>query len=63
MEKKTEVKVINVDCICEKCNEGRYRPTDQIYLRYPPQYPHKCTICNDETIFDKIYPYLEYESV
>ena len=59
METTKEVKTIQVDYECPKCEVGKLRPTGQKLLSNPPQYPHKCTECDfTETFRDKTYPYI-----
>jgi len=65
METRQEVKTIQVDYKCPKCNTGYLRPTGIVLCTYPPQYPHKCNNpkCDyGQTFPDARYPYLEYES-
>lgn len=62
METTKEVKTIQVDYDCPKCEVGKLRPTGQKLLSYPLQYPHKCTECDfTETFRGKTYPYIIYE--
>lgn len=63
MEIRKEVKAIQVDCKCPKCNIGYLRPSVNSVLlsTFPPQYPHECTNCDySETFINKVYPYIDY---
>lgn len=62
METKKEVKTVQVDYECPKCETGKLRPTGICLTTYPPMYPHKCTDCDyGETFTDKMYPYIAHE--
>lgn len=66
METRKEVRTIQVDYRCPKCNRGFLRPTGNVLTVYPPRYPHKCNNpeCDyGETFSDKAYPYIDYEAV
>ena len=63
MEKRTEVKIIRVELVCERCHEGTMELCDGIVsASNPPPYRHRCTKCNHANIITgKTYPYMEYE--
>lgn len=67
MEQRTEVKTIQVDFKCPKCNNGYLRPTGAVLSSYPPQYPHKCNnpdYCDYyDTFMGVSYPYITYERI
>lgn len=52
-----------IDYVCDKCGEGKYRPTGVTLMSNPPKFPHTCTLCGDTHTFYKIYPCLEYEEI
>lgn len=62
METRTEVKLIQVDYRCPRCNEGFLRHTGIVLTSYPVQYPHECNNpdCDYAETFRGIsYPYNE----
>ncbi len=63
MEKRTEVKTVKVELVCESCNEGTMESCEGMVLQtYPAKYPHKCTKCDHTTHITGItYPYMEYK--
>ena len=63
MEERKEVKTIEVDFICPKCDYGKLRPTGIVLDTYPQMYQHKCTECDYTTKFSIQYPYLEYKTI
>lgn len=65
METRDEVKTIQVDYKCPKCETGYLRPTGMVYDCSPPSYPHRCTEtdCDYGTSFSIRYPKIEYERI
>jgi len=65
METRKEVKTIEVDFSCPKCNKGFLRPTNVVLSIYPPSFPHVCNNneCGYNENFGVHYPYIEYISV
>ena len=63
MEQKREVKTMQVDYICPKCEVGNLRPLLNALMTYPIKYPHQCNVCNYYEVFSIQYPYLEYETI
>jgi hypothetical protein len=65
MEVTNEVKTINIDYKCDKCNEGYMRPTGTVFPTNPPQIPHKCnnSLCNESKTFNLYYPYIDYKPI
>lgn len=67
MEFKEEVKTIQVDYTCDKCGVGKMRPSGNVLMTYPAQYPHFCNNpekCDGVNTFAGItYPYTTYEKV
>ncbi len=63
MKKRTEVKTIKVELVCEECNKGVMEGCAGVVLTtYPAQYPHKCTECGAEIhVTGTTYPYMEYK--
>lgn len=61
MERKTEVRPIKVDMICDVCGKGWMRPTNVTLTVYPPLYPHVCDKCGHTENYSKCYPYIEWE--
>ena len=61
--RETEVKVVLVDMICDKCNKGVMETNGSpkynniLDLNEKPKIPHKCNICGHETDYDTSYPY------
>ena len=61
---KREVKTFKIDCKCDVCGKGYFRPTGAVYPTHPMKYPHKCTVCGAETIvIEHTYPYTVTEDV
>lgn len=61
MEEIKEVKPVRIDYKCPKCKTGYMRPTGIGIATNPPQYPHRCNMCEcSETFTGKMYPYIEY---
>ena len=58
MPEVREVKTKQVDERCPVCHEGWMRPTGVVLTSNPPQYPHKCTKCGYEQIYQVRYPYV-----
>ena len=52
-----ESKVLQVFMICDKCGKGEMRPTGNVLMSDPPQYPHKCVVCGNIKSFPYHYPY------
>lgn len=50
------LRVAQVDYVCDKCREGRMRPTGIFLSSNPPKFPHRCTSCGDEMVFSETYP-------
>lgn len=65
MEQRTEVKAIQVDFKCPKCNNGYLKHTGMVLSSNPPQYPHYCDAgCGYiETFMGVSYPYITYERI
>jgi hypothetical protein len=64
MEQIKEVRTVQVDYKCPKCEQGYLRPTGICHPMNPPLYPHKCTNCEyGETFSDKKYPYINYQII
>lgn len=51
---------IQVDYLCDKCEQGYYRPVGRMLLSDPPQFPHACTQCGNEKTFWEKYPTIRY---
>jgi len=62
-ETRKEVKQVQVDYRCPKCNKGYLRPTETVFSTYPPQFPHKCNNCDYMETFSKQYPHIDYEEI
>ena len=61
-EEKYKVNAYEVDCRCDVCGKGWYRPTGEVYPTFPPQYPHKCTLCGmGIVVTGHTYPYVVRE--
>ncbi len=63
MEKRTEVKTVKVELVCESCNKGTMESCEGMVLTtYPVKYPYKCTECGVEIhVTGTTYPYMEYK--
>ncbi len=63
MEKRSEVKTVKVELVCERCKEGTMESCEGVTLTSnPPQYPHRCTKCSYADVVTGItYPYMEYK--
>jgi|APSaa5957512493_1039668.scaffolds.fasta_scaffold00751_3 hypothetical protein len=43
--------------ICDECGQGEMvRHNDIVLTSYPPQFPHKCTNCDEIKNFFEVYP-------
>jgi hypothetical protein len=65
MEEQSEVKTIQVDFKCPKCDSGYLRPNGRCLLTHPPKFPHDCNNPNcdySESFSDKQYPYIDYKT-
>lgn len=60
MEIRKVINTYSVDKSCDKCFEGFMRPTGVTLMCSPPQYPHKCTKCDNKETYTKAYPCIEY---
>lgn len=61
-EIKYRVHTNEIDCECDLCGKGWYRPTGEVYPTFPAQYPHKCTVCGAEMVVTgHTYPYIVTE--
>ena len=58
-----EVKTYNIHYLCDKCGKGEMLSTGITLTTMPPQYPHKCTACDNTDTFFKRYPYKSYEII
>jgi len=65
MEVINEVKTIETDFQCPKCEKGFLRPTGITYLTFPQNYQHTCNNdgCGYIESFNIIYPHVSYEKV
>ncbi len=64
MEKRTEVKTVKVELVCEECNKGTMEPYNDgpLVIPSPQGYPHRCTECGAEIhITGTTFPYMEYK--
>lgn len=52
----TPVEMVQVEILCDKCDEGSYHGTGQVLTSNPPQYPHRCNHCGDTKTFKNRYP-------
>lgn len=55
-----ELRVLQIDHICDRCDDGQYRPTGVAYASFPPQYLHKCNNCGDKRSFGETFPVIRY---
>ena len=62
MEIKRELKTIEVDFKCPKCDDGRLRTNGIALLTDPIKYEHICNKCFNYTeTFNIEYPHIIYE--
>lgn len=54
------VDVYRVDRICDKCHEGRMRPTGIVLTSFPEQIQHVCTSCGNVQAYMFSYPRIVY---
>lgn len=59
-ETRSQVRVMRVDYICDKCGEGGMVFTGQVALSNPPQHYHRCEVCGWAQTFPLTYPRTEY---
>ncbi len=57
-EVRRDVKPVEVNYLCDKCESGMVICTDQSSAS--AKRPHKCVICGEHYEFDKIYPKIVY---
>lgn len=59
MEQSAEVKIFQVDYVCDVCGVGHMRLSDRILfgLGIRPAFPHRCDHCGYEMTFTVQYPY------
>lgn len=58
MEMVAEAKVLIVNQVCDKCGEGSMqRDGNEVYMSYPPLYPHKCDKCGYKANYNNSYPF------
>jgi len=62
-ETRKDVKQVQVDYLCPKCNIGHLRPTGTVFPTNPPQFAHKCNNCDYMETFLKQYPYIDYVEI
>ena len=63
MEKKTEVKTIQVHYECPECKGSYMEFTGRTQLTSPPQYVYYCPKCDCQQSLSKKYPYIKYVPV
>ena len=60
---RKEVKTFKEDFICDTCKEGVVKYTGVSFPMFPPQYQHKCVVCDKVHNFNLIYPRIIQEEV
>ena len=61
MEKRREMKVVQVALFCDECGE-EMRSTGVMLAGHPAQYPHECK--NGHVVKrGRTYPYIRYEEI
>lgn len=65
MEQEKEVRVIQVDYKCPKCEMGHLRGTGTVLSCMPPIFPSKCNNnnCDYGENLRRSYPYIKYEEI
>jgi len=57
-EKKVEVKIYEVNYICDNCGAGEMKSEGlALLLSFPGKYKHKCTNCDHTMLSANQYPY------
>jgi len=59
-EIRTTMTPVQVSFTCEECPEGYMVPTGRVLTSDPPQYPHKCTQCDNTMVTFRRYPYIDF---
>ena len=59
-ETRSQVRVMRVNYICDRCNNGNMISTGYALLSHPPQHNHQCEMCEWTQTFKVQYPYTEY---
>lgn len=54
----TPVKMVQVEIVCESCEQGTYVFNKMVLDRDPIVFQHKCTHCGAEVYFNNKYPAL-----
>jgi len=63
-EIETEMKMVEVDMMCDACGKGRMEWNGIALTSYPAQYPHRCTECgHTKTYRGHHYPYTKYVKI
>jgi ribosomal protein L37AE/L43A len=60
MEKRQEVRTVQVDYECPSCKSGFLKPNGQGFLTNPMQYGHECKVCGFTQTLSRTYPYIDY---
>lgn len=65
MEIAKEAKVTIVDMKCGNCfiknKSGVMRLMEGVDVKSLDRYPHRCNVCNNLEVYDKVYPYIQIE--
>lgn len=62
MECTFTVQATVVDMKCNRCSrDGKMRPMTPINTG-AALFPHVCTACKDLQVYDKVYPYIKFNS-
>ena len=61
MPEVRQVQTHQVDERCPVCGNGWMRPTGIVLTSNPPQYPHKCTVCDYQQTYSARYPYIVHQ--
>lgn len=57
-EEKYIIQTNEIDCECDICGRGWYRPTGEVDPLYPYKFLHRCTVCGTEIMVEgHTYPY------
>jgi hypothetical protein len=60
MEKRQEVRTVQVDYECTHCKVGVLSYSANVATTSTFKYYHRCNVCDSGGIFEKKYPYIDY---
>ena len=60
-EKYSELRVYQVDLMCDKCDNEPMVSDGLMLPTSPPKYLHRCCKCGSEAVLFELYPVLRYK--